>query len=59
MDMAGSILDVALANILEGSNDALVIETKFGTADREIDGILLVLPSPELLSLLLEHLRAE
>ena len=59
MDMAGSILDVALANVLEGSNDALVIETKFGTADRLIDGTLLVMPSPELLNLLLEHLRTE
>lgn len=59
MDMTGSILDVALANILEGSNDALVIETKFGTADRMIDGTLLVMPSPELLGLLLDHLRTE
>lgn len=57
MDMAGSILDVALANIMEGSNDALVVETKFGTADRVIDGTLLVMPSPELLTLLLNHLR--
>lgn len=59
MDMAGSILDVALADILEDSNDALVVETKFGTVDRVIDGTLLVMPSPELLGLLLEHLRTE
>ena len=59
MDMAGSILDIAVANILEGSDNALVIETKFGTVDREIDGTLLVLPSPELLNLLLDHLRTE
>ena len=59
MDMAGAIFDVALANILEGSNDALVVETRFGTMDRVIDGTLLVMPSPELLGLLLDHLRAE
>ena len=59
LDMAGAILDVALVNILEGSNDALVVETKFGTQDREIDGTLLILPSPELLSLLLGHLRTQ
>ena len=59
MDMAGAILDVALANILEDSNDALVVETKFGTMDREIDGTLLIMPSPELLTLLIDHLRTE
>ena len=59
MDMAGAILDVALANILEGSDDALVVETKFGTEDRIIDGTLLIMPSPELLSLLLGHLGTE
>ena len=59
MDMAGAIFDVALASILEGSDDALVVETKFGTEDLEMDGTLLVLPSPELLSLLIENLRTE
>ena len=59
LDMAGAILDVALASILEGSDDALVVETRFGAADRVIDGTLLVMPSPALLSVLLDHLRTE
>ena len=59
MDMSGAILDVAMANIMEGSNEALVVETKFGTEDRIIDGTLLIMPSPELLGLLLDHLRTE
>lgn len=59
MDMAGAIFDVALSKILEGSNEALVVETKFGTEDREIDGTLLVMPNPDLLTLLLDHLRTQ
>ena len=56
MDMAGSILDVALISILEESDDALVVETKFGAAGRAINSTLLVLPSPKLMNLLINHL---
>ena len=57
MDMAGAILSVALANILQESDDALVVETCFSTEDRQIAGTLLIMPSPELLRLMLEHLQ--
>lgn len=56
MDMAGAILDVAMASILEESDQALVVETNFSTADRQISGALLVMPSPDLLRTLLQHI---
>lgn len=49
MDMVGSILDVALADILMDSDDALVVEAVFSTKDQKINGNFLVLPSPEFL----------
>ncbi len=49
MDMAGAILDVALADILMESDDALVVEAVFATKDQKINGNFLVLPSPEFL----------
>ncbi|MFQ6027968.1 MAG: chemotaxis protein CheC [Dehalococcoidia bacterium] len=57
MDMAGAILNVALANILQESDDALVVETSFSTDDQQINGTLLVMPSPDLLRVMLEHLQ--
>ncbi len=56
MDMAGAILDVAMSSILEESAHALVVETNFSTEDRQISGTLLVMPSPDLLRTLLEHI---
>ena len=49
MDMAGAILDVALADILQESDDALVVEAIFSTTDQQITGNFLVLPSPDFL----------
>ena len=57
MDMAGAILDVALADILGDSDDALVVETSFSTEDRQIEGTLLVMPSPDLLRVLQERIN--
>ena len=57
MDMAGAILDVALADIIQESDHALVVETSFCTEDRQIEGTLLIMPSPDLLRVLLEHVR--
>ncbi len=56
MDMAGAILDVAMASVWEESDQALVVETNFSTADRQISGTLLVMPSPDLLRALLQHI---
>ena len=56
MDMAGAILDVALADIILESDYALVVETSFGTEDRQIGGSFLVMPSPDLMRALIENL---
>ena len=56
MDMAGAILDVALSDIMQESDDALVVETGFSTEDRLVEGMLLVLPSPDLLRVLQENI---
>ena len=55
MDMAGAILDVALAGILTESDDALVVEAVFATEDQKITGNFLVLPSPDFLRQLSER----
>ena len=55
MDMAGSILDVALADILEESEDALVVEAVFSTPDQTVSGNFIVLPSPDFLRQLAER----
>ena len=46
MDMAGAILDAALANVLEYSEYTYVIDTTFGTNDRQVSGTFLVIPQP-------------
>ncbi len=59
MDMAGSILDVALADILQESDDALVVEAVFSAQNHEISGNFLVLPSPAFLKQLSERVGTE
>ena len=48
MDMAGAILDSALANVLAYSDTTYIVETVFGTNDRQVSGTFLVIPDPEL-----------
>ena len=48
MDMAGAVLDAALANVLAYSDDTYIVETIFGTNDRQVSGTFLVIPDPEL-----------
>jgi chemotaxis protein CheC len=48
MDMAGAILDAALANVLAFSESTYIVETVFGTNDRQVSGTFLVIPDPEL-----------
>ena len=59
MDLAGSILDVALADILQESDDALVVEAIFSTKDQQITGNFLVLPSPSFLKQLSQTVGTE
>jgi chemotaxis protein CheC len=48
MDMAGAILDRALAGLLEFSDDIYILETVFGTPNRQVSGTFLVIPEPVL-----------
>ena len=59
MDMAGAILDVALADILTESEEVLVVEAVFATEDQKINGNFLVLPSPDFLKQLSERVEGK
>ncbi len=48
MDMAGAILDAALASVLRHCEYIYVMETVFGTDDRHVSGNFLVIPEPRL-----------
>jgi chemotaxis protein CheC len=52
MDMAGAILNVALAEIMMETDDACIVEATFGTPDQQVSGTFLVMPSLELLDAL-------
>ncbi len=51
-DMAGAVLDIALAQIMGHSDDTFIVRPSFRANDQEVDGDFLVLPSPELLNVL-------
>ena len=55
MDMAGAVIDAAVADIMLESDEILVVETRFGTTNQQIHGIFLVLPNPQLKEVLLER----
>lgn len=59
MDMAGAILDAVLAEIMLDADEALVMQTSFGTDDMHINGTFLCLPSPGLQTALLENWSGE
>ena len=52
MDMAGAVLDIALSQIMEHSDDTFIVRSSFRANGQEVDGDFLVLPSPELLNVL-------
>lgn len=55
LDMAGAIMDVAVVEIVQESEDVFVSETTFGTDDRQVSGTFLVIPSASFLKIVLEH----
>ncbi len=55
LDMAGAIMDVAVVEIVQESDDVFVSETTFGTDDRQANGTFLVIPSVSFLRIILEH----
>lgn len=59
MDMAGAILDAILAEVMLEVDEALVMQTSYGTEDMQINGTFLCLPSVSLQTALLEHWRGE
>jgi len=48
MDMAGAVLDIALGQVLAFSDNTYVVDTTFGTDDRQVAGTFLVVPIPVL-----------
>ena len=59
MDMVGAVLDVALGDIMQETDEALIVEATFGTSDRQINGTFLVMPSVSMQKALLEHWVAQ
>ena len=55
IDMAGPVLDVTLTKIMQEQDEVLVVETAFGTANRQISGTFLVMPTMEFLRAILKH----
>ncbi|MDP6512910.1 MAG: chemotaxis protein CheC [SAR202 cluster bacterium] len=58
LDMAASILSPSIAGLMSYAEDALVLDTTFGTEDRQIHGKFLVMPNPELQDTLLTQLAS-
>jgi chemotaxis protein CheC len=48
MDMAGAVLDAALANVLARCDSTYIVETVFGTNDRQVSGTFMVIPDPDM-----------
>lgn len=59
IDMAGAILDAVLAEMLAETDEALILKTSFGTADRQIRGTFLCMPSAGMQSALLDRWMAQ
>ena len=54
-DMAGALLDIIAADILLTQDDAFVAETAFHAPDRAVKGQFFVIPTQDLLRVLLER----
>jgi chemotaxis protein CheC len=54
MDRAAAVIDAAVADLMLYADDVLVVDTRFGTTDKQIRGVFLVLPNPELKAVLLD-----
>ncbi len=51
MDMAGAIMDIALASVLQERDDVFIAHTSFGLSDRTIEGNFLIMPNASFLNL--------
>lgn len=57
-DMAGALIDIIAADILQTQDDAFVAEATYRAADRDISGLFFVIPTENLLKVLLESRTA-
>lgn len=57
-DMAGALLDIIAADILQTQDDAFVAEATYKAPDRDISGMFFVIPTQNLLTVLLESRTA-
>ncbi|MDD5092897.1 MAG: chemotaxis protein CheC [Dehalococcoidia bacterium] len=55
IDMAGSILDSAVADVLQDHDELFAMEAIFAVGNQEISGTLLVLPTAEFMEVMVEH----
>ncbi len=55
VDMAGAIIDAALAEIMEDRDELFVMETVFSTDGREVNGTLLVLPTADFMEMMVQQ----
>ena len=51
LEMAGAILDIALAEILAERDDVFIAETSFGVSDQTIQGTFLIMPNASFMEL--------
>jgi chemotaxis protein CheC len=51
LDMAGAILDIAIAEILAERDEVFIAETSFGVADRTVEGTFLIMPNASFMEL--------
>lgn len=54
LDMAGAILDAVMGDVMQGAEEALVLEVLFGTRQHQLMGTFLVMPNPDLVGVLLQ-----
>lgn len=55
LDMAGAILNVALADIMQDRDEMFAMQTIFSSDDAEVTGVLLVLPTADFMDVMMEQ----
>ncbi len=58
-DKAKAILDIALAEITQAQDSVLVIKAMYGTENRQIEGIFMVLPTLNFMQVILKNPKAQ
>jgi len=59
IDMAGAILDLAIASIMQEEDDIIAVKTTFGTVNQQINGTFLVMPTMDFMRTILKHAGAQ